>query len=185
MKKRPADEQNSPPLPREAMEVPRIPPPSTGLLGPPEPSVVLPLPACYCPPSLRRSGLRSFFLHGEPDGDATVEALNQKSKSWSVLQRLALPCILAISMHIDRCECVSTGQPPSGPQSSEKWPIWALGSPNPNSRAFRRAPRAALLSDKGRSWPTSLRGLQAGLEGPLRASPRSHAHHLGTSRPRA
>ena len=65
------------------------------------------------------------------------------------------------------------------------WPIWALDSSQPNSSAFRRAPRAALLRAKGCSWPTSPRGLQAGLEDPLGAPPRTHAHHLGPSCPRA
>ena len=142
-----------------------------------------PLPRCFhsgaapCSPSARRSGRRSYFLHGHLLGDVTSAALIFRCAFLSALLRRALPVILTVSRCFDTYHPTSTSRRPHGPQSCEKWPIWALGSPRPNSRASRRAHRAAFLQAKGRPSPPSPRGRQPALEGPLLAPPRAQAHH--------
>ena len=66
--------------------------------------------------------------------------------------------------------------------ASNKWHIWALGSPEPKSRASPWAPRAALPQAKGRPWPVSPDGRQRALRSPLPAQSRAlpspwHASH--------
>ena len=179
--------KNATPLPppqRDKMEVP-IPAPSTGLLGPPAPSAVLPPFACLCPPYSRRCGLRSCCLGGDQDGNATVQSIKSPAAFFSFSLGLVLHIIITVSRCLDKYLPHSTGHHPPGPHTCKKWPIWALGSPRPNSSAFRRAPRAASPPGKGWSWPTSSRGLQHALGSPLPAHSRALAHHLGMSRPRA
>ena len=66
--------------------------------------------------------------------------------------RLRSPVRLLASQVQRAYECAAARQPVI------KWPILALVSPQPSSRASRRAPRAALAQEKGRSWPTKTRG---------------------------
>ena len=79
---------------------------------------------------------------------------------------------------LQKISLVLKGPSPPCPPASHKWPIRALGSPQPNSRASPRAPRAALPHGNGRPWPTSLRGWRKALGSPLPAQSRALAHHL-------
>ena len=159
-----------------------VPPPRPGLLCPPMPTVVIPLLACSRPLPLRRSGRRSCCTGGDPDGDATIIANKSPAAfltSWS-------PCLLPIILTVCRCfnkyVRPSTGRHPPGPQASNKWPISALGSPKPKSRASPWAPRAALPQAKGRPWPVNPDGRQRALRSPIPAQSRAltspwHASH--------
>ena len=80
------------------MEVP-IPAPGTGLLGPPAPSAVLHPFVCLCPPYLRRCGRRSCCIGGDPDGDATVQAI----KSLAAFLSFKLGLVLHIIITVSRC----------------------------------------------------------------------------------
>ena len=162
-----------------------IPPPGDGLLGPPVPTVVPPLLACSRPPALHRSDCRSCCLGGYLDGDSTIIANKYPVAFLSFCSLFLLPIILTVFSCFNKYLRHSRGRHPPGPPDSHKWPIRALGSHQPNSKASQRAPRAALPHIKGRSWPTSLRGLQQALGSPLAAQSRALAHHPCTPRMRA
>ena len=154
-----------------------VPRPGSGLPCPPVPTVVLPLLACSRPPYLRRSGRRSCCHGGDLDGDATITAKKSLAAFLSFWWLYLLPIILTVFRCFNKYLPSSTGHHPPGPPASHKWPIRALGSPQPNPRASRRVPRAALAQANGRSCPTSLRGRQRALGGPLPAQSRALAHH--------
>ena len=151
-----------------------VPPPRPGLPCPPVPTVVLPLLACSRPPSLRRSGRRGCCLGGDPDGDATVVANKSRCAFVTSWSPHVLPIILTACRCFNKYHPPSTGRHPPGPPASHKWPIWALGSPKPKSRASPWAPRAALPQAKGRPWPVSPDGRQRALRSPLPAQSRAH-----------
>ena len=166
-----------PPPPRQTRCKAPIPPPGTGLLGPHAPTAARHSLTCPCSPSVRRSDRRSYFLHGDLLGDVTSAALIFTVDKMSALLRRALPVILTVIGYFNTYRWTSRSRRPHGPRSCKMWPILALGSPQPNSRASRRAPRAATPQAKGRSWPTSPRGRQLALGSPLPAPPRTQAHH--------
>ena len=83
------------------MEAP-IPPLGTGLLGPPEPSAVLPSMPCPCSPSVRRSDRRSCYDHGDPQGDVRGLALKLLVDIFSALLRLELAYILTVIGPFDK-----------------------------------------------------------------------------------
>ena len=151
-----------------------IPRPGSGLPCPPVPTVVLPPLTCPRPPYLRRSGRRSCFLGGDPDGDATVVANKSSCAFLAFWPPVVLPIILTVCRCFNKYHRPSTGRHPPGPPASHKWPIWALGSPKPKSRASPWAPRAALPQAKGRPWPVSPDGRQRALRSPLLAQSRAH-----------
>ena len=62
------------------------------------------------------------------------------------------PIILTVTCCFKKYHPCTTGRHPPGTPASNKWPNRALGSPQPNSKASQRAPRAALPHGKGRSW---------------------------------
>ena len=154
-----------------------IPRPGCGLPCPPVPTVVLPLLACSRPPHLRRSGRRSCCLGGDLDGDATITAKKSAAAFLGFWLGYLLPIILTVTRCFNKYLPTSTGHHTPGPPASQEWPILALGSPQPNSRASRRLTRAALAQAKGRSWPISLLDWQRALGGPLPAQLRALAHH--------
>ena len=163
-----------------------IPRPGFGLPCPPVPTVVLPLLACSRPPFLRRSGRRSCCTGGDPDGDATVVAKKSPAAFLAFWSPVLLPIILTVCRCFTKYHLRSRGRHPPGPPASNKWPIWALGSPGPKYRASPWAPRAALPQAKGRPWP--VRSAHRACSEPLEAlSPPSPApsYHLGTPRMRA
>ena len=129
----------------------RVPRPGSGLPCPPVPTVVLPLLACSRPPHLRRSGRRSCCTGGDPDGDATVVPNKSPAVFLSSWSPHVLPIILTVFSCFNKYHLSSTGRPPPGTPASHMWPNRALGSPQPNSKASQRAPRAALPHGKGRS----------------------------------
>ena len=90
-----------PPPSRDAMEAP-IPPPGTGLLGPPEPSVVLPSMTCPCSPSVRRSDRRSCCGHGDLLGDVRGLSLKLTVDIFGALLRLKLAYILTVIGPFDK-----------------------------------------------------------------------------------
>ena len=112
-----------------------IPRPGCGLPCPPVPTVALPLLACSLPPYPRRSGRRSCCLGGDPDGDATVVAKKSPAAFLGFWPPALLPIILTVFRRFNKYVRHSTGRHPPGPPASNKWPIWALGSPGPKSRA--------------------------------------------------
>ena len=150
-----------------------IPCPGSGLPCPPVPTVVLPPLTCPRPPYLRRSGRRSCFLGGDPDGDATVVPNKSRCAFLAFWPPVVLPIILTVCRCFNKYHRPSTGRHPPGPPASHKWPIWALGSPKPKSRASPWAPRAALPQAKGRPWPVSPDGRQRALRSPLPAQSRA------------
>ena len=159
-----------------------VPRPGSGLPCPPVPTVAFPLLACSLPPYPRRSGRRSCFLGEDPDGDATVVAKKSPAAFLGFWPPALLPIILTVCRCFNKYHPPSTGRHPPGPPASNKWPIWALGSPAPNSRASPWAPRAALPQAKGRPWPVSPDGRQRALRSPLPAHSRAlpslwHASH--------
>ena len=131
-----------PPPSRDAMEAP-IPPPGTGLLGPPTPSVALPSFACSCSPSVRRSGRRSCCGHGDPDGDVRGLALKFKYDILSLLIRLELACILTGIRQVNKYIPYSTGP------HSPAWPALP-------SKVAHVGPRQP---------PSQLQGLSTGVQG--------------------
>ena len=142
MRKIPTNRDPPPPQGR-SMKV-LIPCPGSGLPCPPVPTVVLPPLTCPCPPYLRRSGRRSCFLGGDPDGDATVVPNKSRCAFLAFWPPVVLPIILTVCRCFNKYVRKSTGRHPPGPPASNKWPIWAVGSPKPRSRALQWAPRAAL-----------------------------------------
>ena len=163
----------TPPLPQGGSMKVLIPRPGSGLPCPPVPNVVLPLMTCSRPPYLRRSGRRSCCSGGDPDGDATVVANKSKFVFLTFWPPALLPIILTVCRCFTKYHLRSRGRHPPGPPASNKWPIWALGSPGPKYRASPWAPRAALSQAKGRPWPVSPHGLQRALRSPLPAQSRA------------
>ena len=150
--------KTDPPPPRQTPWKAPIPPPGTGLLGPHAPTAARHSLTCPCSPSVRRSDRRSYFLHGDLLGDVTSAALIFRCAFLSALLRRALPVILTVIRCFDKYQRTSRRRRPHGPRSCKMWPILALGSPHPNSRASRRAPRAATPQAKGCPSPPSPRG---------------------------
>ena len=162
-----------PPLPQGGSMKVLVPRPGSGLPCPPVPNVVLPLLTCSRPPYLRRSGRRSCCSGEDPDGDATVVAKKSPAAFLGFWPPALLPIILTVCRCFNKYHPTSTGRHPPGPPASNKWPIWALGSPGPKYRASPWAPRAALPQAKGRPWPVSPDGRQRALRSPLPAQSRA------------
>ena len=177
-------QKRTPPLRQTPWRSP-IPPTGTGLLGRHAPAAALLSLTCPCSPSVRRSDRQSYFLHGDLVGDVTSAALKFNFAFLSALLRRALPVILTVIGYFNTYRWTSRSRHSPALRSCKMWPILALGSPHPNSRASRRALRAGLLQAKGCPSPPSPRGRQPALEDPLLAPPRTQAHHPRTSRPHA
>merc|ERR1711983_211903 len=85
-----------PPPPQRASMRCAIPPPGTAMLGPPVPTIVLPLLACSRPPYLHRSDRRSCCIGGDLDGDATIIANKCPYAFLSFKSLFLLPIILTV-----------------------------------------------------------------------------------------
>ena len=113
------------------MEAP-IPPPGTGLLGPPEPIAVLPSMTCPCSPSVRRSDRRSCCGHGDLVGDVRGLALKLNYDILSALLRLKLAYILTVIGPFETRYRHSTSRRPPGPHSGlPGWQELLRGRPLP------------------------------------------------------